>query len=107
MRIEMAEAIQHKICTKCQLNLPVTSFGKHPGCAGGLNTQCKKCRAAYVAKWASDNAERRAAKSKEWRGRSKDRYPATAKARRETKRDEISAKRRARYPDNNERDSVT
>lgn len=103
----MAEAIQHKICTKCQLNLPFSSFGKHPKCAGGLNTQCKKCRAAYVAKWASDNAERRAAKSKEWRERSKDRNRATAKARYDANKPEISEKRRARYRNNIEKESQT
>ena len=33
-----------KTCTKCKITKPLDAFSKHPGCVGGLNTQCKECK---------------------------------------------------------------
>ncbi|MEZ4614956.1 MAG: hypothetical protein R2867_05490 [Caldilineaceae bacterium] len=73
-----------KVCTKCELEQPVSEFDKHPANRDGLHSNCKTCRgnqrrAAYGreksetpieelrAGWRQDAGKRRAARRKESR----------------------------------------
>lgn len=50
-----------KICTKCKLEKPLSSFGKLKKTKDGLNTNCKDCKQTYFKEHYKNNEARRIA----------------------------------------------
>lgn len=46
-----------KTCKRCELVLPVESFGQQKDTRDGLRTECKPCRIEYTRQWRAKNAE--------------------------------------------------
>lgn len=59
----MADASPTKQCTHCKLVRPLSEYGPHKLCKGGLNTQCKQCNRdrmrAYKDRLGSEYTQRK------------------------------------------------
>lgn len=51
-----------KCCTECHRQLPVASFGPRTDHAGGRDSRCRRCKAAYLRQWRTKRAEQAAAR---------------------------------------------
>ena len=54
-----------RICTKCRKELPITAFGKHRLCTGGINPECKQCVCERAKKWGREHPERTLLRARE------------------------------------------
>ena len=59
-------AMLHKQCTRCGKVKYFGEFGKHEGCAGGVNSRCKSCVSESRRKWRKDNQEKIRENNRKW-----------------------------------------
>ncbi len=107
----MAESILTKLCTKCQLEKPVTEFYRNTRERGGLQYKCKDCFkqyshdnsshiAAYKENYQEENREKIAVYRKQYREENKIEVLAREKHYRDTHNEE-KAERDKRYRQTN------
>lgn len=56
-----------KECSKCNIELPLDEFGKHPQCRLGVNSKCKKCIREHSRGYYKENAEKVCKRTKKYR----------------------------------------
>jgi|GEM_PF-1280108 len=54
----MNDSIITKICSKCQVEKPVSDFNDNKACPDGLQYRCKGCMSRYSSKYRNDNKEK-------------------------------------------------
>lgn len=84
--VKMRTTITHKICPKCQKDLPIDAFypkGKH------LDAHCRECRKSYSREYAKKNRDKVIANKRRY-------YQDVAKQRQIENRDEFNRRRKER-----------
>lgn len=105
-KITAARAIgAYKRCTKCGEMKPATTkaFCRHATGRGGLEAQCKSCRAASAKAWAQANPGRCRASNKAWEHANHERSNAQRRVRRKAHSERVRAQARAWYKAHPER----
>lgn len=79
--------MESKVCRTCKVDLPVTSFNRHPAGKFGVDSKCRECQKKYMSEYSLANSEKASAKAKEWYERNKERGRESRKLWRSMNRD--------------------
>lgn len=91
--------MQTKVCAKCNIEKPITEFGKHRGYKDGRRTMCRFCRAEYAKQYYENNTERLLKQSTTYRKDNKELINERCKQYRIENKDKVaeSSKKWRRY----------
>ena len=89
-----------KICTKCNIEKPLTEFCKDKKTKDGLRSQCKSCEREYKKEYRKQNKERIKESDRKYREKNKERLKEKAKNYREQNK-ELIKERGKKYRERN------
>jgi hypothetical protein len=85
-----------KVCNKCGVEKPITSFHKNQKAKEGRRNTCSSCVVAYNKTYVAANKEKVAAQMREYHKANRDKLLAQMRAYRERNRDALLPKQRKR-----------
>ncbi len=86
-----------KICTKCNLEKPLTAYGKN---GKGLRSQCKECRCIIAKEYREANKEKMQQRDKNYYSKNKDEILVRNQEYRKKNRDNICEEKKKYYKNN-------
>src|ERR1035437_925909 len=72
---------QHKNCSVCRINKPLSDFGKHPKCEFGVQPRCRPCCAQIARDHRTKDVSKKRADNKIYRDKNKERINEQRKVR--------------------------
>lgn len=92
--------ITQKLCSKCEIEKPVSEFVKHKSSKDGLNPDCRACVSEYNKKYYQNNKEKIITQNKEYNKRNRDKIIKRYKNYYETNKDQILKHNKEYYQNN-------